>query len=232
MTKTGIVFWVIALAFAATLLVAGCQSRRRWHEENLVLQQQIDRLAQPGEQTRLVNATNPAPASAALTEEQFLELLRLRGEIGVLRQQTGEVAKLRVENQRLHSAQPEPSAPGDYTLKSSWAYTGYADPESAFQSTLWASASGDPMAVLTSLHPTDRAAMARKPDEEIAAKLGQTKLKGYRILGRKKVSDDEVVLTVHCYPDHPEVANGQVDFRRVGTEWRWYRGYERTGLSW
>jgi hypothetical protein len=42
----------------------------------------------------------------SLSDKELNDLLKLRGEVGVLRQQTNEIGKLRQENQRLQSQEP------------------------------------------------------------------------------------------------------------------------------
>ena len=55
-----------------------------------------------GDET-LSNLATEAKTSASISNEQFKELLRLRGEVGMLRQQTNELASLRSENEKLRS---------------------------------------------------------------------------------------------------------------------------------
>jgi hypothetical protein len=72
-------------------------------------------------------------------------LLRLRGEVAGLRGQTNEFKKLEAENQRLRSSfaartaaksSSQTATTEEAVPKESWAFVGYADPESAFQSTV------------------------------------------------------------------------------------------------
>jgi hypothetical protein len=51
----------------------------------------------------LSNLAAQAKESASLPNDQFNELLRLRGEVGMLREQTNELGRLRQENRRLVS---------------------------------------------------------------------------------------------------------------------------------
>jgi hypothetical protein len=50
----------------------------------------------------LSNQIANAGGSSKLTDDQFNELLKLRGEVGVLRRQTNELGELEDENRRLH----------------------------------------------------------------------------------------------------------------------------------
>jgi hypothetical protein len=66
------------------------------------LRQQADQLARLGvESNRLSNLTASAKSSRPLSNEQLLELLRLRSELGKLRLQTSAIQRLQEENSRL-----------------------------------------------------------------------------------------------------------------------------------
>lgn len=89
----------------ATLLVAGAvstlvvqhQSKAKLREENQSYRQQIAQLtadhANPA--SNVASVTEPAP----MPGDQFQELLRLRGEVGTLRQQTNDLARLLQQKQ-------------------------------------------------------------------------------------------------------------------------------------
>ena len=97
--KLGVVCAVV-LASMVTPMVIKHNAGVRLHEMNAVLRQQAERLAQlAGQNQRLSNLV--AQAKPPLSDEQFGELLRLRGEMGILRQQTNAIQKLRAENRRL-----------------------------------------------------------------------------------------------------------------------------------
>jgi RNA polymerase sigma factor (sigma-70 family) len=100
----------ILVAGAAISLVAQHQSQTRLRAENESLQQQVARL----EAENASHTNSAAPAKGTLTDEQFSELLRLRNEVGMLRRQTNELEKLRLENSRLRStaANATPESPG------------------------------------------------------------------------------------------------------------------------
>jgi hypothetical protein len=222
------------IALGAGLVVAGIlvalahRATKELRTENRALQQQVGQLARLGEEhQRLSNLVAQARDRASLPEDEFRELLRLRGEIGGLRSQRDEVEKLRAENLRLRSAQTTlnpaaltPSAPTrDYLPKDSWAYVGYADPESALQSTFWAWSSGDPKAVLTSMSPGQRAGWGFRTDEQITARLARNmaKAKGFRILDRQVFTNGMAFFTVW-----EEEMKQKLRFRlkQVGSEWK------------
>src|SRR5439155_3866208 len=122
--------------------------------------QQNGRLAAlPAENDRLSNLLAEARGSQRPATNDLSELLKLRGEVGDLRLQTNDLGRLQSENQRLKSSLATVSTnPENVTLapKESWAFVGYAEPESAFQSAFWAMNQGDAKTLLASLAPGGR----------------------------------------------------------------------------
>jgi RNA polymerase sigma factor (sigma-70 family) len=101
MTMTQLKFSVAALLVAgtATALVVQHQAQAKLRGENDSLRQQIAQLqAASGSQP-----SRPATENNPNQDAGHLELLKLRGEVGVLRQQLSEHEKLPEENQRLRS---------------------------------------------------------------------------------------------------------------------------------
>ena len=142
----------------ATTIFVQQHDKTRLRSENAALQQQMSQLDDlRTENARLSNLVARAPAARSLPDEQFSELLKLRGEVGNLRRQTNELNKLQAENRRLRSSPRQGtsgSAPAsDSVPKESWAFAGYADPESAFQSVVWARSRGDVQNLMASLVP-------------------------------------------------------------------------------
>ena len=109
-----------AVAVASVTTPMAVRHLGQLRESDRLLRQQNDQLAlMTAENQRLSNAA--APARAPLSDDQFKELLRLRGEIGLLRKQTNESGRLRAENNRLraslnnseqnlHEAESDPAA--------------------------------------------------------------------------------------------------------------------------
>jgi len=109
-----------------------------------------DSLRQQLEQSRRETAKVPAPSTDArngLAQSQFSELLRLRGEVTQLRQQTNDIAKLREENEKLrarasvsaNAVEETNAAPGaEIHERDSWVFAGYNSPENTVQSLIWA----------------------------------------------------------------------------------------------
>jgi hypothetical protein len=99
----------VALPFAVHFRLRG-----KTLDAEVVLRRQGDGLSQlAAENSRLSNAVAAANARS-LSAEEFQELLRLRGEIARLREQTNQIGQWQSENQRLEagsSAPPHPRPP-------------------------------------------------------------------------------------------------------------------------
>ena len=102
-TKLKLAFSAVLVASAATAIVTQHQNLEKLHQQSALLQQQLAQLET--EKADLSNQLASAGNSSKLTDDQFNELLKLRGEVGVLRQQTAGFEKLREENQRLQAIQ-------------------------------------------------------------------------------------------------------------------------------
>jgi hypothetical protein len=107
MTKLkAVTFGAMIIAGATTPLVIHYQAQARLHDSDLLLQQQHDQLAQlTAENARLSNLVAQANNSAA--PDQSKELLKLRGEVGVLKGQLAAAATLQERTRRAAQAKSE-----------------------------------------------------------------------------------------------------------------------------
>ena len=109
MTHLKLTLATLAVAGVATAFVVQHGTQLKLLGENDSLRQQINQLQTDNQS--LSNRLAGAGTSPAMTPDQFNELLKLRGEVGRLRQQVVELGKVRAENQRLLAASaPEASA--------------------------------------------------------------------------------------------------------------------------
>jgi RNA polymerase sigma factor (sigma-70 family) len=110
-TKLKLAFSLIAVAGAATAFVHQQTVQNKLRTENQSLQRQIAQLQADNENfsNRLADTSD----TRKLSDDQFNELLKLRGEVGMLRQQANEVARLRDENQQLQEAATRLQASND-----------------------------------------------------------------------------------------------------------------------
>jgi hypothetical protein len=170
----------------------------------------------------------------AAGSNQLSELLRLRSGVGLLRQQTNDLATLEAENRRLRAARgnssgnasPE-SAASDPFPRDQWAFMGYATPEATAQSLLWALREGNTNAFfvyLSGLDPESRARVeeeARKRGGPAAfAELGAHETGGmaaYRIIKKIVVNDERVLLQVQAGETQPVQT---FIMKKIGDEWK------------
>jgi len=231
--KAGIL-GALVFAGAGTTLVLQQQSQSALRDENLALRQQVEQFAaMQADNARLSNQLATAGQSGSLSKDQLSELMRLRGEVGQLRNQKSDLDKLRAENRQLRNApNPRPADQSEAATqqnnfpRESWAFVGYADPESAFQSTVWALSNGDVKTAVASMAPAELERMQKKwegqSEDEIAAQFRREfeKVKGFRVLKKEALSDDEVVLTLYVEGLGPEEGTPRMKLQRVGNEWR------------
>jgi len=98
----------LVIVSLATVSVIQHQAQVKLRDENQALRQQVD-----GLQTSNAPVANPVAqetSSQALPDDQFRELLRLRGEVGVLRRQTNELANMLANARRSQSRSPNSAA--------------------------------------------------------------------------------------------------------------------------
>ena len=93
----------LVVAGAATAMVMQQQTQTKLAGESQSLRQQIAQLRTDNE--NLSNRLASVGEAKSLTDEQLNELMKLRGEIGVMQRQLDELGKLRGENQRLREAE-------------------------------------------------------------------------------------------------------------------------------
>ena len=91
-TKLKLALSTIVVAGAATAIVVQHQTQSKLRGENESLRQQITQLQTDNE--NYSNRLAEIGDAKKLSDEQFMELLKLRGEVGVLRRQTNELGKL------------------------------------------------------------------------------------------------------------------------------------------
>ena len=86
-------------------LRVGHQARLKLADENKALQQQCDQMARlAAENERLSNLVAQASRSQSLPDGRLKELLRLRGEVSALRQQSQELETLREDTRQARAA--------------------------------------------------------------------------------------------------------------------------------
>jgi hypothetical protein len=241
MTRFKFLIGVVVVIGAAILWTVQHQAQLQLREENESLQRQLGQMAQiEANNERLSNIV--VQANNQLPNEQFMELLKLRGEVGLLRQQTNGLQKLQEQNQQLQTALatrnnsqniqvtnlPPKVPPLAVYPKSSWAFAGYATPEAAFQSLNWAAANGDLNALLDGSTPDMQKQFAKQfenkseSDASDEIKNQINKNTEVSILKKDVVSDNEVVLTI-LGGSEGSGGNNQAEnivFQKIDGQWK------------
>lgn len=226
---TGVVLAVGMAVFLATQL-------GKLRDENKLLQKRIEQLAQQNAEIEaLLKNVSTQNDSQSLSDKQMSELLRLRSEVGVLREEKRR-DKSEIEKLRKAAATPPVATPvataardsGEILRKESWVFAGYATPEAAMESWTWSMFKGESKIALDSLAPEMREMWVKqfegKSDSQIAADAANEaqKIIGYRILSRKEVSENETNLEIQMSqrnkagPGKPQ----KIRFLKINGEWK------------
>jgi len=229
LSLAGLVLASLAVHVVERRRISGLrQANEALREERAAAQQLIE--AKSNDQS--------GPEELERLRSEAREVHKLRNEVSQLRAGMKEADQLRAENQRLRAAGkplqaapgtglPGPAAPASqegYYAKENWAFIGYATPEAALQSVIWAMREGDTRTLLASVTPEEMERMQKewgsKSEAQVSAdaKRGTDKISGIRILESKTLSDDEVVLCVYAAGGEDKVQ--KISMKRSGAEWK------------
>ena len=226
-----------ALSGVAIWLAAGHQARLRLGEENRALRRQLDQMdGLIADNERLSNLVAQASGSQSLTDDQLRELLRLRGEAGVLREQRQELETLREENRRVRAALESrlkaqsagaagTAATADYWPRDSWAFAGYASPEAALQTFFWAVSTGELETALSGttgeIQEMGEKEKEGKSEGEASAKAiaDFATYKSVDVLDREVQADDAVVLNI-AVVDKKRTITAKVLMKKIDNDWK------------
>ena len=175
------------------------------------------------ENERMSNLVAQANSPQSLPDDQSLELLRLRGEAGLLRRQTRELEAVRNENLQARGGGAAPTA--GYWPRGAWAFAGYASPDAALQTYLWSANNGD----LKALRASATGEVRKQMDEELGGKSETevsnmardhiASLKSVRVLNREVQADDAVVLTA-VFEERTNTQTVKLLMKKVGNDWK------------
>jgi hypothetical protein len=233
------------IVYTVLILVSSAFAAIYWRkaalfqEDNEALRERIDSLE--NEIVQNTQAADRAKSNGEKLRTQTGELLKLRNEITQLRSTaksvdslTSENQRLRAENQQLRSptggvtgvptqAPIESFAGRDQFPRNSWNFAGYASPEAALVSAIWAMREGDPKTYLDSLAPQEQERVAQnwqnKSETELAEKHKSdvSAISGLRVLDRQNVAPNELVMNVYLEgPGRVE----KIRMNQVGQEWK------------
>jgi hypothetical protein len=222
---------VAAVIGLAIWLAVEHKARLRLGEEHKALEQQLKQMAGLiAENAQLSNVVARANGAQSLPDDQSRELLRLRGEVGLLRQQSQELETVRTENRQARAAlesslKTQSAATADYWPRDSWAFTGYASPDAALRTSLWAANNGDLKALLASATGEVRKEMEEEfggkseSEASIRAMDQVISLKSVRVLNREVQADDTVVVTA-AFEDRTDTHTVKLLMKKFGNDWK------------
>ena len=228
----------IAAAVVLTICLAAQHATRvGLVEARSTLQEQLNQMTELAAcNEQLSNALSRANSLQLLPEDQSRELMRLRGQAAALRRQVAGIENVRAENRTAHAAlesnanPPDAPAPNaiataDYWPQGSWAFKGYASPEAALQSSLFAANNGDLKGMLAAAAGD----LQKRLEEDFAAKSENEasiqamnevmSVKSVRILDREFQDNETVVLTAD-FEDRTETHAGRLIMKKVGNDWK------------
>jgi RNA polymerase sigma factor (sigma-70 family) len=113
-TKIKVAAGVVLAAGIGASLVLEYQALARLRDQNQALQLRIAQMSSQADQAQAPSKpVVGASAPGAEAQGRLQELNRLRGEVGALRTQTGQIARLRADNRKLSQAIGEPEDPAE-----------------------------------------------------------------------------------------------------------------------
>ena len=224
-----------------------------WHRAQLQVRAKNEELERQAaafaelatENARLSNLVAQA-ANDSLSAEQFHELLRLRGDIGILRQAAAEIEKLRARNERAKAQLAKPAvpsaAPDPEKIQAHWpraqlAMAGYADPAAAVETTLWAMTRNDPNALAASVTSNANSRLTREqwynhgpPAEELASATQKiadslTADTGFDVVAQEFPVQDQATVAVYF---EGEGQTRKFCLQRITGEWK----FDSLGNAW
>lgn len=228
MTRLKLIVFVAVLAGGIALPLAVRQNAQAMlHDKHETLRRQASELAQlAAENSALSNSVSARNASPSLSPEQLEELLKLRGEISGLVQQTNEAQKLREQNLGLRErVNAEQNFQPVTVSKASFAFAGYATPEAALKSFFWGTSRGDKKTILGSL-TGDAAEHLGKMFTEMSdadfsamkARLSEN-ISGYQIVSEHALSDETVIVLVSLQGGSLSHQDAMT-VKKIGGEWK------------
>ena len=169
----------------------------------------------------------------ALSKSNHSELLRLRGEVALHRQQLKDLKNSLADQNRQQVGNTNDqanTAPLKIIPKESWAFAGYTTPEAALQSVAWAMNRGDVKSFLTSFTPEARQIVEQKlnsnSEVELAGNIRAevSAIEALRLDRKQNSANGEVSFILHSKQQDNGATTMKDDmilrFKNVGGEWK------------
>ncbi len=224
-TKLKLIAAVVIAAAVGTPLVLQHRANEALRAENTALREQTAQLEKLRAENQRLAGQMEAEAARPLAEHE--ELMRLRGELGVLRRQLAGMAQTKPA---APAAQP-PGKTAGYLTRDQLAFGGFATPETAFESAIWAIMNGNYDIVRQSMSP-DMLKVAEgdptfRTNIESVPSNAWALVEGVQIMVKKTLADDQVELKVWMGdqysggPSAPSVGNFFIQpLVKIGNEWK------------
>jgi hypothetical protein len=222
MFKSTLAGSIVLVLVMGTILALQHRSVTALNNQNSSLQEQVKKLEEMVEQNHAPsNSPEPRSEPSQLPKEQFQELLKLRGEVGLLRKQIADNnVKSPMQLAQGKNAPVSRATQGaDFFPREAWASVGYAEPEATLQTLSWAMSNGDLKTMLASVSPEEATKVTREFDGKSEAEISKQTLEitGIRVLKKELTADDEAVLTLYA-SGIDQLA--KLKFKRFGSEWK------------
>jgi len=238
--------WIIVgVSVAASVVMTVAIEQRsadRQNGQRELLKEQAAQLAQAAsENARLTNLVAHAKTMSSLAPEQLRDLLRLRSEVGQLRNLESQKPALEASNAQLRAMAEKSEAAlalaralPNYWPKEQLSFAGYGDPASATRSFLAAMKNGDPKAMLDCFDPAMAAGMEAElkrdggdpvaKEAEIKSMLGDflSNAEGFHIVDQTPTAPNEVTVNV-SFDGEGQVR--KMVFRQFGNDWKFVDGF-------
>ena len=215
---------------AATALVVQHQTKNELRAENVTLQQQIAQMqtANKNYSNQLANIrlanVGDSKTSQTLSADQSNELLKLRGEVGVLRRQlASQKAQAVQQTAPSREARNARLSPNTFISKDQLTNAGFDTPEATWQTYIHGFTSGNydetVSAFSSSVRPPANDSKDRQGFEN-AYHEGGSSFQGQQILAKKAVSDAKVDLEVLIFSEGkaPEISIQHMV--KEGNQWK------------
>lgn len=194
-----------ALAVVAGVGIYEAHQASRLREQNRSLQQQ--QMPQTEQVKQLQRERDEATNQLASVIDELakanshnLELLKLRGEVGVLRNQLAMRTTAPSAASLAAGIKPTAHRPGSYISKDQLNNAGYSTPEAAFETETWSIINSNYEQALECFLPNRKADELKRPqnreDFMKAGELASIAITGVQIMAKKILSDDQAELKI------------------------------------
>jgi len=224
-----IVAATIAVLAGAGIYEARQASQLRGQVQDLQ-QQQANQIQQlQAERDDATNQLAGLAAELANAKRSNSELLKLRGEVGLLRKQAAATSNAPQASVQKPTA-PDPSQDGNLesplVTRDQYEFSGFAQPEATVKSMFWAMSQADLDTCLAigtpALQEQTRKQWEGHTEEEIKVGIlndnDNRRVTGYRIISQVPVSDNEVVLSIFQEGRNREK---KMRLERIDGEWKY-----------